>query len=168
MPRLAEPVSEKDHASGPADAPLVLVEYGDYQCPDCGEAEPILQAVRKGLGDRLRFVFRDFPLTDIHPNALPAAAAAWAAAAQGRFWPMHDLLLQNQSALSTRDLEGYAERLGLDAGEFRQTLRDRSTVEGIMSAAGASGVHETPTLFVNGVLYDGPFETGAIVAALQG
>ena len=164
-------MSEKDHAIGPADAPTTLLEYGDYQCPDCGEAEPILQEVRERMGDRLRFVFRNFPLIDLHENALAAAEAAEAADAQGKFWPMHDLLLANQESLTREDLEGYAQRLDLDTDAFRQALDGQTAKKAIMEeeAEGErSGVEGTPTIYINGVRYDGRFDAESIFASLRG
>ena len=162
------PIKDSDHADGPADAPVTLVEYGDYQCPDCGRAEPILREVRERMGDRLRFVFRNFPLMDIHPFALGAAVAGEVAAAQDAFWPMHDLLLQNQRALDRDDLVGYAGRLGLDVDEFREALDSRALQDKIRQQASEGekdGVSATPTLFLNGQSYDGPMDADAIIAA---
>src|ERR1700689_5261984 len=106
---LTEPVSAKDHAQGPASAPVTLVEYGDYECPYCGEAYAVLKAVKKQMGDSLRFVFRNFPLSEMHPFALAAAEAAEAAGAQGKFWQMHDMLYENQEQLEPKALVGYAK-----------------------------------------------------------
>ena len=105
----------RDHIQGPIDAPLAMVEYGDYQCPYCGEAHPIVRAIQKHLGNRLCFAFRNFPLTNMHPHAEHAAEAAEAAGAQGHFWQMHDLLFENQDALDDESLAQYASSLGLDA-----------------------------------------------------
>lgn len=171
MPQLQTPVSEKDRTVGPADAPATLVEYGDYQCPTCGEAEPILQEVRRAMGDRLRFAFRDFPLTDIHSHALDAAVAAGFAAKHGQFWPMHDALLAHQRRLSRPDLEGYAQTLGLDGAALRKEFDDPTVAEAVMEEfrdGEASGVRGTPTLFVNGARYDGEFDASSIIAALGG
>ena len=121
-PQLKPPVSDRDHAQGPADAKLTLVEYGDYECPHCGRAYPIVKAVQKRLGSRLRFVFRNFPLNNAHPHAQAAAEAAEAAAAQGKFWEMHDAIFENQGALETDDLLRYAEDLGLDVERFASEL----------------------------------------------
>ena len=162
------PITDADHADGPADAPVTLVEYGDYQCPDCGAAEPILRTVRERMGDRLRFVFRNFPLMDVHPFALGAAVASEAAAAQGAFWPMHDLLLQNQEALDKEDLLEYAGRLGLDLDKFREALDSRALEDQVRKEAKEGekdGVSATPTLFLNGQAYDGPMDADAIIAA---
>src|SRR4030081_2780636 len=107
--QLPPPVSAEDHAAGPDDAAVTLVEYGDYECPYCGMAHPIVKRAQQELGNRLRFVFRNFPLAEAHPHARLAAQAAEAAAAQGKFWEMHDMLFENQSALEPADIVGYAE-----------------------------------------------------------
>src|SRR5271165_3448730 len=119
---LAPPVSARDHTEGPANAPLTLVEYGDYECPYCGAAYPILKEVQARLGDALRFVFRNFPLAEMHPHALLAAEAAEAAGGQGHFWPMHDTLFEHQNALGLAQLRGYAKKLRLDLSRFSQDL----------------------------------------------
>ncbi|MFL5464046.1 MAG: DsbA family protein, partial [Gemmatimonadaceae bacterium] len=108
-------MTDRDHAIGPASAAITLVEYGDFECPHCRRAHPIVQKVRRHMGDRLRFVFRNFPLSEAHPHAQHAAEAAEAAGAQGRFWEMHDLLFHNQDALEDDDLVNYAAKLGIDA-----------------------------------------------------
>lgn len=162
------PITDADHVAGPADATVTLVEYGDFQCPDCGRAEPVLREVRERMGERLRFAFRNFPLIDIHEHALGAAEAAEAADAQGEYWPMHDLLLQNQRNLTRRDLEDYAERIGLDLTAFRKALDGydaRGKVMREVDEASAAGIHATPTLFLNGVLYEGPLAADAIISA---
>ena len=116
---------EGDHIRGPEDAPVTLVEYGDFECPYCGRAEPVLRELLADFGDELRFVFRHLPLSDVHPRAQLAAEAAEAAAAQGKFWEMHDKLFEHQDALAPSDLVRYAEELGLDADRFRDELRRR-------------------------------------------
>ena len=115
-------VSERDHIQGPATAAITLVEYGDYECPYCGEAYPIVRQLQEELGERLRFVFRNFPLTTAHPHAQNAAEAAETAAGQGRFWEMHDLLFENQEELDEEDLISYASKLGLDVARFKTEL----------------------------------------------
>src|SRR5271165_2299125 len=123
-PKPMLPRAGHDHIQGPIGAPIALVEYGDYECPFCGEAYPIVKAIQERLGDRLCFAFRNFPLINSHPHAEHAAAAAEAAGAQGKFWEMHDLLYENQTALEDEDLAAYAERLGLDAGKLLREIRD--------------------------------------------
>jgi len=167
--RLVLPVGERDHIQGPTDAQVTLVEYGDYECPFCGQAYPIIKAVQGHLGHRLRFVFRNFPLTEMHPHALKAAMAAEAAGAQGQFWPMHDLLYENQDALDERSLARYAESLRLDVERFRAELRAETYAsrvhEDFMSGV-RSGVNGTPTMFVNGVRHDGPWDAESLTEAL--
>jgi protein-disulfide isomerase len=161
---------ERDHIQGPADAPITLVEYGDYQCPFCGAAYPIIKDVQASMGDKLRFVFRNFPITTAHPDAELAAEAAEAAAAQGRFWEMHDLLYENQARLGAEDLHAYAERLGLEVERFDRELAGHAHFdrvrEDFMSGV-RSGVNGTPTFYVNGVRYDGSYEAETLLAALQ-
>ena len=170
-PTLTQPVDEqRDHIEGPSDAPVTLLEYGDYQCPYCGAAYPQVKRVQQALGDRLRFVFRNFPITTAHPHAEEAAEAAEAAAAQGQFWPMHDLLYENQQHLETADLVGYAERLGLDVERFRRELSEHVHAarvrEDFMSGV-RSGVNGTPTFYVDGVRYEGSYEAAALLDVLR-
>ena len=124
--RLTQPVSERDHVQGPPTAPVTLVEYGDYECPYCGAAYPIVKEVKRRLGDRLRFVFRNFPLGNMHPHAEHAAEAAEAAAAQGKFWEMHDELYEHQRALDDAQLEGYAGAVGLDVERFDREMEGQA------------------------------------------
>lgn len=160
---------ERDHARGPADAPVTLVEYGDFQCPYCGQAETVVRALLADFGD-LRYVWRHLPLTDVHPRAQTAAEAAEAAAAQGRFWDYYDLLLAHQDALTPRDLLGYAEQLGLDSERF---LADLSTHAGAprvaedVDAADLSGVSGTPTFFVNGLRHYGAYDAETLARAVR-
>jgi protein-disulfide isomerase len=158
--QLTPPVSEQDHAIGAADAPVTLVEYGDYECPYCGMAYPIVKSVQRALGSQLRFVFRNFPLAEAHPHARQAAQAAEAAAAQGKFWEMHDMLFEHQSALETEDLVGYAESLGLDVARFARELESGTYAKRVRDDfrnGVKSGVNGTPTFFVNGDRYEGPW-----------
>jgi protein-disulfide isomerase len=169
-PHLVLPVSARDHIAGPATAPATLLEYGDYECPFCGAAHPIVQQVRKQLGNRLRFVFRHFPLANIHPRAEPAAEAAEAAGAQGRFWEMHDLLYERQDALEEEDLVERADILGLDVARFVRELRARTYAprvrEDFLSGV-RSGVNGTPAFYINGVRHDGGFDFHTLVEALE-
>jgi protein-disulfide isomerase len=146
------------------------VEYGDYECPYCGAAYPVLQEVRRLLGDDLRFVFRNFPLTQAHPHAQRAAEAAEAAAAQGEFWGMHGRLFENQDALEEADLLRYAAALGLDAERFTRELSagvHRDRVRRDFRSGVRSGVNGTPTFFINGVRHDGPSDLPTLLAALE-
>jgi protein-disulfide isomerase len=168
---LTVPVSEdRDHVQGPPEAPLTLVEYGDYQCPYCGAAYPIIKEVQARLGDRLRFVFRNFPITTSHPQAEQAAEAAEEAGAQGRFWPMHDLLYENQRHLADEDLLRYAGQLGLDVDSFGRDLAEHvhaSRVREDFMSGVRSGVNGTPTFYVNGVRHDESYDVETLVAALN-
>jgi protein-disulfide isomerase len=170
LARLQPPVSERDHVQGPANAPATLVEYGDFECPFCGQAHPIVKAVQARLGRRMRFVFRHFPLTEIHPRALPAAEAAEAAGAQGRFWEMHDLLFENQPALDDPDLLRHARMLDLDLPRFisevAEHVHEPRVREDFMSGV-RSGVNGTPTFFINGIRHDGPWDVDTLSDALM-
>jgi protein-disulfide isomerase len=169
-PRLAIPIIDQDHIRGPVDAPVTLVEYGDFECPHCGAAYPIVEDVRMRLRDSLRFVFRHFPLPQAHPHAVQAAEAAEAAGAQGRFWPMHDMLFENQHALDSGSLLLYATRLQLDVPAFRQDLLTHAhqlKVERDFMGGVRSGVNGTPTFFINGVRYDGPRDVASMVRVLN-
>ena len=168
--RLAVPVGESDHVQGPATAPVTLVEYGDYECPSCGQAYPIVKELQRRLGSQLRFVFRNFPLATAHPHAERAAEAAEAAGSQGRFWPIHDVLFENQDALDDEDLVRYAAALGLDESQFVADLAGRAHAarvrEDFMGGV-RSGVNGTPTFFINGGRHDGPFDLETLLAAIK-
>ena len=169
---LTMPVSEdRDHIQGPADAAVTLVQYGDYECPYCGAAYPIIKDVQARMGERLRFVFRNFPITTSHPHAEQAAEAAEAAAAQGRFWQMHDLLYENQRRLRDKDLRAYAEQLGLDVELFDKELAERVHTERVQEdfmSGVRSGVNGTPTFYINGTRHDDSYDTETLLAALEG
>ena len=167
--KLVLPVAKRDHIQGPIDAPMALLEYGDYQCPYCGEAYPITKAVQEQLGDKLCFAFRNFPLVNSHPYAEHAAEAAEAAAVQGKFWPMHDLLFENQEALDDESLAEYAATLGLDARRLIAEVKAGAHTARIredFSSGARGGVNGTPTFFVNGLRYDGEPDVDALVAVL--
>jgi protein-disulfide isomerase len=170
-PRLTLPIGSRDHAEGTAEASLVLVEYGDYECPYCGAAYPIVKKVQKRLGGRLRFVFRNFPLTNMHPYAQQAAETAEAAAAQGKFWEMHDFLYENQASLGdSAILLRQARKLELDAVQLEREVAGHvylPRIEEDYSSGIRSGVNGTPTFFVNNVRYDGYPEFEPLVAALE-
>jgi Na+/H+ antiporter NhaA len=159
-----------DHLAGPPDAPLTLVEYGDFECPFCARATGVTRELHELLGSRLRYVFRHLPLTDVHPHAELAARAAIAAGAQGRFWDMHDLLFTHQDQLEFEDLAGYAADLDLDVEDFLRTLDDERTaarVRADVASAEASGARGTPTFFVNGARHTGPYDALTLAAALE-
>jgi Na+/H+ antiporter NhaA len=160
---------ERDHVRGPIEAPVTVVEYGDFECPYCGQAEPVVRRLLRDFGDIL-YVWRHLPLSDVHPNAQLAAEASEAAADQGAFWEMHDLLLDNQHALSPRDLVGYAEQLGLDVGRFTDDLRGHrgtARVAEDVDSADLSGVSGTPTFFINGRRHYGAYDIGTLSAAVK-
>jgi protein-disulfide isomerase len=169
-PMLTVPVSERDHVRGPSTAPLTMLEYGDYECPYCGAAHPIVKQVERLLEGDLRFAYRHFPLSGIHPHAYQAAEAAEAAGAQGRFWEMHDLLFEHQDRLGTQDLFGYAEALGLDLARFTRELESHAHAprlrEDFLSGV-RSGVNGTPTFFINGVRHNGGYDLPTLVEALR-
>src|SRR5438093_1447690 len=163
-------VSERDHAEGRADAPLTLVEYGDYQCPYCGEAYPVVKRVQKALGKKLRFVFRNFPLTQAHPYAMAAAQAAEAAALQGKFWEMHDLLFEQQTFLEPEIIPLWAKKIGLDLEKFGNEIKGGVVAKRIKEDRQSgirSGVNGTPTFYINGIRYDGPPDYESLLAALE-
>jgi len=167
---LAVPVDERrDHLRGPVDAPVTIVEYGDFECPYCGQAEPVVRELLAEVSD-VRYVWRHFPLRDVHPHAQLAAEAAEAAAEQQAFWPMHDLLLTHQDALGAADLVRYAEQLGLDVERFRDRLAEHAdaarTAEDVDSAD-LSGVSGTPTLFINARRHQGAYDITALTAAVR-
>ncbi len=160
-----------DHIQGQLDAPIVLLEYGDFECPFCGEAHVVVKNLQSAFGERLCFVYRHFPLIELHPHAEMAAEAAEAAAVQGRFWEMHDMLFENQDALEKRDLVAYALEIGLDDERFLEDL-DSGVVQSRVQRDIVSGlsfeVSGTPTFFINGVRYVGSSrELGEALHALS-
>ncbi len=167
---LADPVeSDRDHIRGPADADVTLVEYGDFECPYCGRAEPVIRELLTDFGD-LRYVWRHLPLGDVHPSAQLAAEASEAAAAQGAFWPMHDLLLEHQDALAPKDLIRYAEQLGLDVKAFTEDLgrhRWSEHVAADVESADLSEAAGTPTFFVNGQRQVGAYDLATLGRAVR-
>ena len=160
----------RDHIQGPTEAAVTLVEYGDYECPYCGAAYPIIKEVQSRMGERLRFVFRNFPITTSHPHAEQAAETAEAAATQGKFWQMHDLLYENQRRLRDPDLRDYATRLALDVERFDKELADHVHAarvrEDFMSGV-RSGVNGTPTFYINGARHDDSYDVETMLAALE-
>jgi protein-disulfide isomerase len=165
---LAEPISDQDHVLGRADAPITIVEYGDYECPTCLNAVPIVQKVRETLGDRARFIFRHYPQSSIHPHASAAAEAAEAAAEQGKFWDMHEALFKHQKELATIDLGHLALTLGLEIYDFetnRSRDKHRRRIAADFQGGQRSGVNKTPTFFINGRRYEGKIDAEGLVGA---
>ncbi len=169
-PRLTVPVSERDHVRGPATAPLTLLEYGDYECPFCGAAHAVLKQLLQIMGDEVRLAFRNFPLAQIHPHAQLAAEAAEAAALQGHFWEMHDMLFEHQDRLEVQDVIGYAAALRLDLQRFGIDLSQHTCAPRVREdflGGIRSGVNGTPTFFVNGVRHNGGYDLESLIAALR-
>lgn len=168
--KLTQPVSVRDHAKGPADAPVTLVEYGDYQCPYCRAAYPVVKRLQKKLGKKLRFVFRNFPVTQSHPYALIAAATAEAAALQGKFWEMHDLLFEQQASLTPDIIPVWAKKIGLDLDQFGNDIKQgvvQKRIKEDRQSGIRSGVNGTPTFYINGTRYDGPNDYESLLEALE-
>jgi Na+/H+ antiporter NhaA len=161
---------DRDHIRGPEEAPVTLIEYGDYQCSYCGQAEVVIRELLVSFGDDLRYVWRHLPLNDVHPNAQMAAEAAEAAAAQDAFWTMNDLLLERQDRLAPSDLARYAEEVGLDLERFSDELRRRDHAPRVaedVATADASGVAGTPSFFINGRRHQGAYDVGTLAAAVR-
>jgi protein-disulfide isomerase len=170
MATLKVPITRNDHIRGPINAPITLVEYGDYECPHCALAYPIVNQVQSFFRERMRFVFRHFPLTEIHPHAEIAAESAEFAGAAGRFWDMHDALFENQSSLSITTIFLIAAELGLPETALRHALETgqyRDKVRSDFAGGVRSGVNGTPTFFINGVRHDGPYDYASLVAGIQ-
>ena len=164
-----EVTDEHDHIRGPRDAPVTVVEYGDFECPYCGMAEPVVRELLRGFAD-VRYVWRHLPLSDVHPHAQLAAEASEAAADQGAFWELHDLLLEHQGELEPRDVLGYAAQLGLDVDRFAQSLREHdgaAKVADDVDGADLSGVTGTPTFFVNGRRHYGAYDIDSLSRAVR-
>ena len=167
MSKLSLPVTDKDHRQGDPEAPCVLVEYGDYQCPSCGQAYPIVKRVQKHFGKRLLFVFRNFPLSQMHPYAEPAAEFA---GAHNKFWEMHDLLFENQDRLDDALLFELAQPLHLDPEKLRQALASKEfepRVRADFRGGVRSGVNGTPTFFINGQRHDGAYDYASLTQAIE-
>ena len=167
---LAVPITDRDHSQGPASAAVTLVQYGDYECPYTRQSTHVVRALQQELGDQLRFVYRNFPLIEIHPHALHAAFAAEAAAAQGKFWEMHDAIFHYQHTLEDADLAQFAETVGLDLEQYTRDMTEQRGLARIkedVEGGERSGVQGTPTFFINGILYRGSWEHDALLAALQ-
>jgi protein-disulfide isomerase len=167
--KLVLPVSERDHIRGPGSAPVTLVEYGDYECPYCGLANPIVDEIRRELGDGLRFVFRNFPLSEIHRHSEHAAEIAEAAGMHNKFWEMHDMLYKHQNALDDQRLAEYLALLRVPTSELKLALTQHAYSdrlrEDFMSGV-RSGVNGTPTFFINDLRHDGSYEGNELLAAI--
>ena len=170
MSKLKPPVSAKDHVQGDLTAPVVLVEYGDFQCPHCGAAHPIVKQIQKHYGNKLAFIFRHFPLAESHPFAQAAAVAAEAAANQGKFWEMHDLIYEHQRSLGVELLLRLAESLKLDMKRFQNDFRDPklfALVEDSFESGIMSGVNGTPSFYINGSKFDGYYDYESLSEAID-
>jgi protein-disulfide isomerase len=170
MSRLTQPIGEGDHVQGLSTAPATLLEYGDYECPYCGQVYPIIKSLQRKLATELRFAFRNFPLREAHPLAEVSAEAAEAAGAQGKFWEMHDLIYENQAELSEETLVGHAQRLSLDMDRWLDDMRGQTFAQRIerdFLTGVRSGVNGTPSFFINGVRHDGSFEESELLRAIR-
>lgn len=167
---LAVPVVPTDHSIGPSHAELTLVEYGDFECPNCKQAAPVVKLLLSQFSERMRFVYRHFPLEEVHPHALNAAQAAECAGGQGKFWAMHDLLFEHENALKRDDLHAYAERLELDMNRFTAEMSDTVYLQRIrehQQGGERSGVRATPAFFINGKLHDVSFGIAGLFEAVE-
>jgi protein-disulfide isomerase len=167
---LTAPVGPVDHVLGPEHAPVIVVEYGDFECPNCKQVAPAVKLLLERFAERVRFVYRHFPLEEVHPHALLAAEAAECAGAQGQFWPMHDLLYDNQLHLKSAQLHGYAARLALDMIRYTAEIDDHVYLQRIrehQQSGRDSGARATPTFFVNGKLQDVSFGIQALFVAVE-
>jgi protein-disulfide isomerase len=168
--KLSLPVDRnRDHIQGPDTAPITLVEYGDYECPYCGQAYPIIKQIQGYFQDNLRFVFRNFPLTQVHPHAQKAAEAAEAADTQNKFWNMHDYLYEHQQALDERHLEKYAKIIGLNLERFNDDMKNHihaSRIREDFLSGIQSGVNGTPSFYINEIRYDGSWDFDTLIRIL--
>lgn len=170
MSRLNLPLGPGDHTLGNPDAPVTLVEYGDYECPYCGRAHGAVKEGLRRMGSQMLYAYRHFPLAEVHPHAIAAAEAAEAAGAQGKFWPMHNLLFENQEALEYEDLIRYADSLGLDVQRFEADLTMHTHLDKVkrdFQSGVRSGVNGTPTFYIDGVRFDGNWAPDMLIAALR-
>jgi protein-disulfide isomerase len=167
---LTVPIQATDHTLGPDHAPVIVVEYGDFECPSCKQAAPAVKLLLERFDQQVRFAYRHFPLEDVHPHALLAAEAAECAGAQGKFWEMHDLLFAHQDHLKLKQLHGYAEQLGLDMALYTAEMDEHVYLQRIrehIDSALASGVRGTPGMFVNGKIQDVSFGLRALFDAVE-
>jgi len=170
MTQLKPRLSEKDHIQGNFNAAIELVEYGDYQCPYCGQAYPIVRKIQEDFGNDLKFSFRNFPLSKIHPQAKMAAVATEAAALQGKFWEMHHIVFENQRRIHETALMEYAQRIGLNISQFEKDLQNYSLVEKVendFESGLRSGVNATPTFFIDGKKYNGNWEVNNLESFIK-
>ncbi len=170
MSKLTMQPNNEDHIQGKEKSHITLVEYGDFQCPYCGKAYPIVKEIQKIKGDVLRFVFRNFPLSEIHSYALHAAYAAEAAGKQQKFWEMHDILFENQENLKDSDLRLYSEKLSLDMDQFTKDMNSDEVAKKVQTdiiGGIKSGVNGTPTFFINSIRFDGPAELDSLLEAID-
>ena len=170
MSILKIPVTQEDHIQGDKNALLTLVEYGDYECSYCGSAYPIVKRIQKHFGKRLKFVFRNFPLVEIHPHAQIAAMTAEFAATQNKFWEMHDLLYENQEFLGVPNLLNYAKSLDLSTADLQTAIENEifsNKIKNDFMGGVRSGVNGTPSFFINGNFHNGSFEYENLLAALE-
>jgi protein-disulfide isomerase len=169
MAKLKPPVSADDHIRGALDAPVILVEYGDFQCPHCGAAYPIVKEIEHEFQGKMSLVFRQFPLSEVHPYAQVAAVASEAAGRQNKFWEMHALIFEYQSRLSPATLLHHAKTLGLDMGRYEKDIQDPALFEKVESdfeSGIKSGVNGTPSFFINGVKYNHDYDLDSISRAI--
>src|ERR1035441_4841869 len=170
MSKLSVPVSPEDHRQGQEDAGCVLVEYGDYECPSCGQAYPVVKRLQKHFGKRLSLVFRNFPLSQMHPHAESAAETAEFAGSHGKFWEMHDLLFENQDRLEDSLLVELTEELHLAPAKLQDALKNKvfqPRVRADFAGGARSGVNRTPTFFINGQRHDGSFDFDSLAGAIE-
>jgi protein-disulfide isomerase len=170
MSKLKPAVNSNDHLQGDINSPIELVEYGDYQCPHCGRAYPIIKNIQKKLGDNLKFIFRNFPLAESHPNAVNAAVASEAAALQHKFWEMHDHLFEHQNRLDDESLVRYATQLHLDVKQFEADFEKPELIQKVdadFESGVRSGVNGTPSFFINGEKYNDSWEEEILLDHLQ-
>jgi protein-disulfide isomerase len=170
MTQLIPALNGNDHIYGNPSAALELVEYGDYECPYCGRAYPIVKSIQQELRSDLKFIFRNFPLSKIHPHAFSAAVATEAAGLQGKFWEMHDIIFENQEALDAQSILMFAMTIGLDPERFKDDIQKKELIDKVESdfeGGMRSGVNRTPTFFVNGEKYDGMFNGDQLLHYLQ-
>ncbi|HTE12458.1 MAG TPA: DsbA family protein [Chitinophagaceae bacterium] len=171
MSKLKPAVNSRDHVQGNANAPIELVEYGDYQCPHCGRAYPIIKSIQEKMGNQLKFVFRNFPLAKIHPNAINAAIATEAAALQDKFWEMHDYIFEHQDRLDDVSLIKYAAQLRLDVEQFENDFEKQDLAQKVdddFESGVRSGVNGTPSFYVHGEKYNGSWDEASFLDYLQG